>query len=213
VCPGVPPVSRPIPRFAAAPPLEQEPYGRWAERLGKQFSGAAAAADLGAVDSSSIAWFPQRGWNGRTYVPAIAPVSGGELFGYVSFTRVSEEDEPGEFEARVEFTDETAAANPDWQIDLSDDVIGAWRGPGGAHADVTLVWGVPLRRGAAIATAELGGETVDQCEMGKAGGFTLVTLDAVEGYGDTLFLEVAIWDRRGALLGTESLYESEESSP
>ena len=40
-----------------------------------------------------------------------------------------------------------------------------------------------------------------------------MTLDAVEGFGDTLFLEVAIWDRRGALLGRESLYESEESSP
>jgi len=70
-----------------------------------------------------------------------------------------------------------------------------------------------MRPGAAIATAELDGETVDQCEVSQGGGFTLVTLDAVEGFGDTLFLEVAIWDRRGALLGRESLYESEESSP
>ena len=70
-------------------------------------------------------------------------------------------------------------------------MIGSWRGPGGAQGDLTLVWGTPLRAGAAIATAELDGETVDQCALGQARRFTLVALDAVEGFGDTLYLEVA----------------------
>ncbi len=207
------PTPRPIPRFMAEQPLEVEPYGRWGERLGDLFAEACAEAGVEEVDRSAIRWFPPRVWGGRGFVPATAPApGGGEAFGYVSYSTGSDGEEPDDFTARAVVTTETAADNPDWQIDLSDEVIGSWRGPGGAHAEVALVWGVPLRRGAVIATAELDGETVDQCEVGKAGGFTLVTLDAVEGYGDTLFLEVAIWDRRGALLGRESLYESEESS-
>jgi hypothetical protein len=208
----VPPTSRPLPRFVAEPPLEPEPYGRWAERLAEHFAGACASAGVDDVDPSQIAWFPQRNWAGRAYVPATAPAAGGgELFGFVSFEAGTDEREPAGFDARAEVTEETAAENPDWLIDLSDEVIGSWRGPAGSRGDVTLVWGTPLRAGGAVATAEIDGETVDQCELGPSGRFTLVTVDAVEGFGDTLYLQVALWDRRTSLLGIESLYEGEET--
>jgi hypothetical protein len=208
----VPPTNRPLPRFLAEPPLEHEPHGRWAERLAGPFAEACAEAGVDAVEAADIAWFPQRAWGGRAYVPATVGVTGGgELFGYVSYVPAADGAEPDAFEARAELTTETAASNPDWLIDLSDEVIGAWRGTGGTRADVTLVWGVPMRAGVAVATAELDGETVDQCEIAHGGRFTLLALDAVEGFGDVGYLEVAIWDRRGSLLGIESLYEREES--
>ncbi len=84
--------------------------------------------------------------------------------------------------AKADFTDLLADDNPDWKIDLNDDVIGRWRGEAGIAADVTLVWGRPLLPGAAAATAELDAETVDQ-EPTSNDRFTLVALDAMEGYG------------------------------
>ena len=40
-------------------------------------------------------------------------------------------------------------------MDLCEEVIGGWRGENGKVAAMTLVWGVPLVRGGAVATAEL----------------------------------------------------------
>ena len=62
---------------------------------------------------------------------------------------------PADFRAEADFTDVLAEDNPDWQIDLNDEVIGRWRGENGRAGDVTLVWGRPLVRGAVAATAEL----------------------------------------------------------
>src|SRR4051812_3902632 len=108
----------------AEPPLESEPYGRWAERLAQPFAEACATAGVDGVEGADVAWFPQRIWGGRAYVPAtVAITGGGELFGYVSYARAEEDGEPGEFEARAELATETAASNPDWLIDLSDEVI------------------------------------------------------------------------------------------
>ena len=84
-----------------------------------------------------------------------------EYFGHVSFVR-PEDGEPGDLRASADFTDVTAEDNPDWKIDLSDDVIGAWRAEGDRGGDITLVWGLPLVRGAVAATAELDGEVLDQ---------------------------------------------------
>ena len=70
--------------FAAEASQEPLPYGRWAEALGEQF---AAVAETSIGD---ISWFPDRTWAGRTYVPATAPAEGGEVFGYVSYTREHE---------------------------------------------------------------------------------------------------------------------------
>src|ERR687883_1169939 len=128
----MPPDDRPIPRYAAEPPQEALPYGRWAEALAERFLAEcrrieADGEDLG--EPGEVTWFPDRTYAGRTYVPATAPTTTGyELFGYVSFTREHEGAEATDFEASADFTDETAAANPDWQLDLSDQELGVWRG-------------------------------------------------------------------------------------
>jgi hypothetical protein len=218
----VPPTDRPLPRFIAEPPHELEPYGRWGERLAEAFLAACAAVDEAPEEAQpgEIAWFPERSYGGRTYVPATARAGEGlEFFGYVSFVRPEHTDEAGpssettDFRAVADFTDETADQNPHWKIDLSDEVIGRWHGPRDARGDVTLVWGEPLgaaTAGATAVTAELGDETVDQCGLGQARRFTLVALDAVSGLTpDSLYLEIKLWGRRTEPLAVESLYEAE----
>jgi hypothetical protein len=205
----VPPTARPIPRFVAEPPHELEPHGRWRHSLEERFF--AACAELEDFESlgepGDIDWYPSRVHAGRTYVPATALTSGGyELFGFVSFVR-PEAGEATDFKAKVDFTDETAQRNPGWKLDLSEEVIAPWRGPGGATGDLTLVWGNPLAPGGVAVTAELGDDTVDQCQLVQNDRFTLVALDAVRGLGDDLYLEVKLWGRRSELVAVESLYE------
>jgi hypothetical protein len=201
----VPPDARPIPRYIAEPPQEPLPYGRWAEALQTQFVEAAgridAEDDIG--DPGDLVWFPERTWGGRTYVPATAPTSTGlELFGYVSYTREHEGAQATEFAATVDYTDETADANPDWTLDLSDQEIGHWRGPEGRRGVITLVWGVALVQNGVVATAELGPTTTDQCEL-VDDRFTLVSLDAYTGD----YVEARLYGPKGAELAAESLYE------
>jgi hypothetical protein len=133
-----------------------------------------------------------------------------ELFGHVSYV-LPPGGEPGDFQAKADFTDVLAEDNPDWRIDLNDDVIGRWRGENGRAGAVTLVWGRPLVRGAVAATAELDAETVDQ-EAVSQERFTLIALDALEGYGDDVFMQVRLWSRRAQELAAESLY-LEDSGP
>ena len=88
------PEERFVPRFAAEPPQEDLPYGRWQERLREELLGAVAeletdGAELG--EPGEPLWYPDRSWHGHTYVPATAPTSGGyELFGYVRFLAAAE---------------------------------------------------------------------------------------------------------------------------
>jgi hypothetical protein len=212
----MPPTNQPLPRFIAEPPHDLEPYGRWGEKLAEAFLAACDAVDEVPDDTrpGDIAWYPERSYCGRTYVPATAPGGDGlEFFGYVSLAHGDGDDDAGDFRAVAEFTDETADQNPDWKMDLNDEVIGQWRGPRTARGDVTLVWGVPLgggTAGAEAATAELAGETVDQCELGPAQRFTLVAIDALSEFGpDDLFLEIKLWGRRSEPLAVESLYVAE----
>jgi hypothetical protein len=212
----VPPVRRPIPRFIADASIEGLPYGRWAQLLRDELAKACEPHVSGAGGPpGEVTWFPERAWGGRIYVPAVAPVEGAEVpseyFGFVSFVRPAESEsgEAGRFEARADFTDVTADQNPDWMIDLNEEVIGGWRGEGDRRGDVTLVWGTPLVRGAAAATAELEAEVVDQTPVTDE-RFTLVALDAVKGFPGELFLEVKIWSAQGQQLAAESLYEEPE---
>ena len=91
----MPPEERFVPRFAAEPPLEELPYGRWAERLSAEFLGACLALDAEEADlgePGEIRWYPDRTWNGRTYVPGTSITANGyELFGHVSFVGAVEE--------------------------------------------------------------------------------------------------------------------------
>jgi hypothetical protein len=207
----VTPNPRPIPRFIADSTQEGIPHGRFAERLADEFRKACkGVGDLpeGVEIPAKVEWFPERAWGGRVWVPGTARAKGPdgalELFGHASYV-LPEGGQPDEFRAKADFTDVLAEDNPDWKIDLNDDVIGRWRGENGRAGNVTLVWGRPLVRGAVAATAELELETVDQ-EVVSQERFTLIALDALEGYGDDVFLEVKLWSRRAQELASESLY-------
>jgi hypothetical protein len=205
------PNPRPIPRFIADTTQEGIPHGRFAEQLREEFSKAVAAlGDLpaGAELPAEVDWFPERAWGGRVWVPGSAHTESEEgrleLFGHVSYAQPPE-GEPTDFAAKADFTDILAEDNPDWRIDLNDDVIGRWRGENGRAGAVTLVWGRPLVRGAVAATAVLEDETVDQ-ELISQDRFTLIALDALEAYGDDVFMEVKLWSRRADELASETLY-------
>jgi hypothetical protein len=204
----VPPEQRPIPRFIAEPPQEGLPYGRFAEMLAERFVAACrelAAEDEEIGEPGEIDWFPDRTYAGRTYVPAAAATStGSEVFGYVSYRRGAGAGEPADYEAFADATVETAAANPDWTLDLSDHELGPWRGPEGRRGTITLVWGRALVPDGAIATAELGPTTTDDCRV-IDDRFTLVSLDDYTGD----LLEVRLYGRGGREIARESLYEGE----
>ena len=185
-------------RFAAEPPQATLPYGRWAQRLREELD---AATDT-ELDGEPT-WFPDRTWHGRTYVPFTAQTpEGEELVGHVSFRPAHEGEDPTGFTATAETVDETAAEHPEWQLDLNDDVVGGWRGEQGNVAAMTLVWGVPLVGGVAIATAELADLAVDQCVL-MEGRFTLLAPDDFRGD----VLDVKAFDESGDRLARESLYE------
>jgi hypothetical protein len=223
-----PPTARPFPRFIADASQEGKVQGRFAERLTSEFVKACEplAGEAGSpVNPETIRWFPDRAWGGRVYVPATARAQEPsvpsdspegaepilvEYYGWVSFIPAQDGDF-GEFKAKADFTDVTSADNPEWQVDLSDDVIGAWKSEAGRGGDVTLVWGLPLVRGAVAATAELDGEVVDQCPV-QDGDFTLVAVDAVHGFGDDVYLTVKLWNRRLGEVAAESLYAESDDS-
>ena len=205
----MPPEQRPIPRFIAEPPHDALPYGRWADQLRGLFLEAVAEIETEDEEIGELAdqidWFPERTVAGRTYIPATARTTEGfEVFGFVAFDH-GPGGEPSAFTARADYTDETAEANPGWQLDLSDEEIGSWRGGRDLVAAIALVWGRALKPGGAIATAELGPTTSDQCEVTED-RFTLVSLDGWTGD----LLEVRLWDAKGGLIASESLYEEDE---
>ncbi len=213
----MPPVRDPIPRFISDDSQEGLPYGRWADVLRGELAKAVdpLAGEAGAGLPEEITWYPERGWGGRVYVPATATTTGEkpvEWFGYVSFVRAEGEGEPADFKSAADFTDVLAADNPDWRIDLNEEVVGKWRGESDRHADVTLVWGRPLVRGAFAATAELGGGVVDQARVVEE-RFSLLAVDAVKGFGDDFYLELRVWNKRGQELAVESLYDEPEPPP
>jgi hypothetical protein len=203
----MPPTDRFVISFAAEPPQEALPYGRWADTLREHFLAACQQIDSEGEDvgePGDISWFPDRSYAGRTFVPAVARTTTGlELFGFVSFSERS--GGPSDFEARADFTAELAEENPDWKLDLNDDVVATWRGEQGKSAEMTLVWGVPLIPGGAIVTAELANLAVDQCELIDE-RFTLL---APDNYRSD-FLEVKLWNKRGDELAAESLYVDDD---
>jgi hypothetical protein len=210
----MPPTDRFVISFAAEPPQEALPYGRWSDTLRDHFLAAchdldAEGEDLG--EAGEIAWFPDRSYAGRTYVPAVARTTTGyELFGFVSFTEGAEEGGRGgrgpvQFQARADYTSETAESNPEWKLDINDEVVAQWRGEQGNVADMTLVWGVPMIPGGAVVTAELANLAVDQCRLIEE-RFTLL---APDDYRSDL-LEIKLWDNGGSELASESLYVDDE---
>ena len=213
---------KPIPRFLADACLYGIPDGRFAAKLSESFVEACAAIDdlpPGTAMPTEIYWYPERTFSGRTYSPATAygeaVMEGGsepvriEFFGYVSYLQ-PEDGDPHDFTPTADFTDVTALDNPDWKVDLNDEVIGEWNGEHGRHADITLVWGRTLIDAAYAVSAEIAELTVDQDPV-FGDRFTLVAPDALKKYGDDAFLEVKVWTERGKELATESLYEEPPS--
>jgi hypothetical protein len=203
----MPPTDRFVISFAAEPPQETLPYGRWADTLGEHFLSACRELDTEGEEigePGEIAWFPDRAFAGRTYIPAVARTTEGyDLYGFVSFGEGS--GGPRDFETTADFTSETAESNPEWKLDLNEEVIGTWHGEQGKSADMTLVWGVPMVPGGILVTAELANLAVDQCELLDE-RFTLIAPDNYRGD----FIEVKLWDKRGSELAVESLYVDED---
>ena len=201
----MPPEPRVVPRFAAEPPQEALPYGRWAQQLRDEFFAAALRLD-DVGEPGDVLFYPDRTWHGRTWIPATAPTSTGlELVGFISFRPAGEDGEPTAFAAQVDATEETAAQHPEWKIDLNEEVVGAWRGEQGQVATMTLVWGTPLVPGAEVATAELADLVVDQCEV-REGRFTLLAPDDYRGD----LLDVKVYNDGGEELARESLYDEDD---
>jgi len=198
------PTPQPIPANIAEPSQEPPPSGRWADRLRAEF--LAAAQDLDQIgEPGEFAFYPDRTWHGYTYIPVTATTANAyQLYGYVRFVAATDGRDQGDFSAYADFTDETAERNPQWQLDLCDEVVGAWRGLDGAAASITLVWGQALIEGGATATAELGEVTADQCAL-VDDRFTLVAADDFAG----ALLEVRLYDAAGEELARESLYDDE----
>ena len=64
------PLRHPLRRRAAA---GRAPYGRWADRLRDEFLAACLRVDTEGDElgePGEILWYPDRTWDGRTYVPA-----------------------------------------------------------------------------------------------------------------------------------------------
>src|SRR5829696_5003469 len=105
----MPPVERFVCRFAAEPPQEGPPHGAWAQTLQAEFLAACLRIDGEGQEigeARELRWFPDRTWNGRTYIPVTARTTTDlELFGYVSF--VPGDPEPWDFAASADFTDMT----------------------------------------------------------------------------------------------------------
>ena len=216
-CPAaMPPEERFVPRFAAEPPQEELPYGRWA--------GAAAR---GVPDGVASGWTPSRrtsasrarssgiriaAGTGAPTCPATSLTSGGyELFGYVRFLPAGEDGSRATSRRTSTSPRRPPSATPTGSMDLCDEVIGAWRGHSGAVASMTLVWGRPLLSGGRVVTAELADLAVDQCELIDE-RFTLI---APDDYRHDL-LEIKLFGAKGQELARESLYagdEGEEDAP
>jgi hypothetical protein len=205
----MPPVERFLPRFAAEPPQEDLPYGRWAERLQAEFLSAALRIESDGEElgePGEIVWYPDRSWHGHTYVPATVPTSEGyELYGYVRFVPAADDGEPRELTATADFTGEISERHPEWRLDLCEEVVGSWRGQFGAVATMPHVWGRPLVPGGRIVTAELADVAVDQCELVQE-RFTLLAPDDYRGD----LLEIRLFDVRGRELARESLYDADD---
>src|SRR3954465_5718772 len=129
----VPPEDRFVCRFAAEPPQELLPYGRWAERLREEFLAACLRIEDEVGEPGEIVWYPDRTWGGRTYVPATVRTDAQlELYGVVSFAPAVEDgQEPDHFVATADWTEETVEANPDWTIDVCEEGVGGGGGGGG----------------------------------------------------------------------------------
>ena len=137
--------------FAAEPPQEPLPYGRWGDALGEHFE---KAAETGIGD---ITWFPDR--TCRPHLRARDRAGRGRRRG-----------------VRLRVLHARARGRSGHGLHGGRGL----HGRDGRRGVVTLVWGVALVANGVAATAELGPTTTDQCTLVED-RFTLVSLDAYTG--------------------------------
>ena len=198
----MPPETRFVTRFAAEPPQGPLPTGRWAATLQAEFLAAclridAEGEDLGEPGEIQLVPGPHlvgphlRAGH-RAHVDRLRAVRLRLLPARRRRRRRAPTRSPSDFESSADFTTETAEQNPDWKLDLCEEVIGGWRGEQGHRAAMTLVWGRPLVRGGAIVTAELADLAVDQCAL-LDDRFTLIAPDDYRGD----YLDIKLFSVRG----------------
>ena len=80
----MPPEPRFVIRFAAEPPQEGLPYGRWAEQLQAEFLAACLRIDTEGEEvgePGEITWFPDRGYGGQGLDLLFGNAGPGVLYG------------------------------------------------------------------------------------------------------------------------------------
>ncbi len=131
----MPPTDRFVTAFAAEPPQDELPYGRWADRLRVEFLAACLRIDDEGEDlgqAGDVTWYPDRTYGGRTYVPATAAPRPA-----TSSTATSPSSRASTAATRPTSTraptspPRSPSRTPDWKLDLCEDVIGVWRGENG----------------------------------------------------------------------------------
>ena len=202
-----------VPRFAAEPPQDLLPYGRWAQALQEEFLAACLrdrqrGRGCSATSARSSGSPTAPGTGARSCPASRRTANGFELYGYVSYAPGGDGEEPADFHARRRLHRRDRRGEPRLgSIDLCDEVIGTWRGEQGKVAAMTLVWGRPMVDGGAVATAELADLAVDQCILVE-GRFTLIAPDDYRG--DTLDVKLFDAPRRGARRASRSTSDDED---
>ena len=210
---AVPPNPRPIPRFIADSTQEGIPHGRFAERLGGSLPRGLRRASTTCPRASSadgeLDWFPERAWGGRVWVPCSTRAEGPEgeleLFGHVSYVQPEEGDPerlPGQ--GRLHRRARRGQPRLEDRPQRRRDRPLARRERPRRRRHPRLGPPPPPGRRRRHRRARL--ETVDQ-EAISNGRFTLIALDALEGYGDEILMQVKLWSSRAKELASESLYD------
>ena len=134
-------------RSAASPPSRRRAAAcRRAETLQAEFLGACLRIDTeeatatSARPASSLC-YPDRTWSGRTYVPVTSRIETRLRALRLRVLLAGRRGRAVDFYGWADFTDVTADDNPEWRMDLTEEVVGGWRGEQGKVAAMTLIWG------------------------------------------------------------------------
>ena len=150
----MPPTDRFVISFAAEPPQDSLPYGRWADTLREHFLAAVGEIDTEGEElgeAGEIKWFPDRTYAGRTYVPAVARTTAGPRAVRVRLVRRGRRTarRAHRFRGRRRLHGRARRGQP--RLEARPQRRGDRRlaRRGGQPAEMTLVWGVPMIAGRA----------------------------------------------------------------
>ena len=198
--------ARRSPRNVAEPPHEPTPHGRWADRLRAEF--LAAAQDLATTSASPASWPSIRTAPGTATPTSRSPrrPRPTPALRLRALRRRDRRARPGRLHRlrRLHRGDRRSATRTGSSTSATRSSA-AGTGRASARASMTLVWGRALVTGGAVATAELGETTVDQCAL-AGDRFTLLAPDDYAG----ALLEVRLYTQAGEEIARESLYDDDD---